>query len=60
MDKFSARASVHTVVEYALMGGDLMPGASAERLMEGVRGHRSLQSVEQEGVRNELPVLCTV
>ena len=59
MEKYAARASVHTVVEYALMGGDLLPAASAERLLEGVRGHRSLQSMEQEGVVNELPVRCT-
>ncbi len=60
MDKFSARASVHAVVDYALMGGDLTPGASMERLLEGVRGHQSLQSVEMDGVRNELPVRVTV
>ena len=59
-DKFTARASVHAIVDYALMGGDLVPGASAERLMEGVRGHRSLQALDEEGVRNELPVRCTV
>ena len=58
MEKYTARASVHTIVEYALMGGDLLPAASAERLLEGVRGHRSLQSMEQEGVINELPVRC--
>lgn len=60
MGKATARASVHAVVETALMGGDLVPGASASRLLEGVRGHRSLQSVEQEGVRNEVPVRLTV
>lgn len=60
MEKYAARASVHAVVDYTLMGGDLLPGASAERLMEGVRGHRSLQSPEEDGVRNELSVRCTV
>ena len=60
MEKYAARASVHTIVDYALMGGDLMPAASAERLLEGVRGHRSLQSFDEEGVRNELAVRCTV
>ena len=59
MEKYAARASVHAIVDYALMGGDLLPGASADRLMEGVRGHRSLQSHEEEGVRNELPVRIT-
>ncbi|MGI5883379.1 MAG: ATP-dependent DNA helicase [Candidatus Spyradocola sp.] len=56
MEKAAVRASVHAVVEFALRAGDLVPGASAERLLEGVRGHRSLQSVEAEGVRNEVPV----
>ena len=56
MEKAAARASVHAVVEYALRAGDLAPGASAERLLEGVRGHKSLQSVEEEGVRNEVPL----
>ena len=60
MEKASARASVHAVVEYALMGGDLVPGASAERLLEGMRGHRSLQSIEGDGVRNEVAVRTTV
>ena len=56
MEKAAARASVHAVVEYALRAGDLAPGASAERLLEGVRGHKSLQSVQEEGVRNEVPL----
>lgn len=60
MDKTAVRASVHAVVEYALRCGDLLPGASAERLLEGVRGHRSLQSVEGEGIRNEVAVRTTV
>lgn len=60
VEKTACRASVHAVVEFALMGGDLVPGASAERLLEGVRGHRSLQSVEEEGVLNEVPVRRTV
>ncbi len=58
--KIGIRASVHAVTEFALMGGDLLPGASAARLLEGIRGHQSLQSVEQEGVVNEVPVRYTV
>ena len=60
MEKTAYRASVHAVVEFALMGGDLVPVASAARLLEGVRGHRSLQDVAEEGVLNEVPVRCTV
>ena len=60
MEKYAARASVHTIVDYALMGGDLLPAASAERLLEGVRGHRSLQSLVEDGALNELAVRCTV
>ena len=60
MEKTAYRASVHAVVEFALMGGDLVPGASAARLLEGVRGHRSLQDIDEEGVLNEVPVRLTV
>lgn len=60
MAKTAARASVHAVVERALLAGDLVPGASADRLLEGVEGHRSLQSVPEPDVRNEVPVRLTV
>ena len=60
MEKAAARASVHAVVEYALRAGDLVPGASAERLLEGVRGHRMLQSAPEPGVENEVPVRAAI
>lgn len=60
MSKTAVRASVHTIVETALMCGDLTPGASVDRMLEGVRGHQSLQSVQMDGVRNEVPVKITV
>ena len=45
MEKTAYRASVHAVVEFALMGGDLVPGVSAARLLEGVRGKADVDSL---------------
>ena len=60
LPKTPARASVHAIVEGALLCGDLVPGATAQRLLDGVRGHQSLQSVPDPDARNEAPVSFTV
>ena len=60
LSKTPARASVHAIVEGALLCGDLVPGATAQRLLDGVRGHQSLQSVPDPDARNEAPVSFTV
>ena len=49
--------SVRTLAEFALEGGDLFSDAAAlERMQDGIKGHRALQSQYGEGFRAEVPL----
>ncbi len=44
MEKAGHRVSVRALAESVLLGGDIVRAGSAERMLEGVRGHKLLQS----------------
>lgn len=50
------RVAVRTLVETILLSGSLSPAASSQRMLEGIEGHRLLQSAEVLGARNEVRV----
>ncbi len=59
MDKALVTASVRTIVEYALLSGDLLPGAQLDRMREGMLGHRARQR-EIPNARTEVWVKALV
>lgn len=55
MEKRRCTASVRTVVEFAMAGGDLLPGGQLSRMQEGTIAHRARQSALAEA-RTEVTV----
>lgn len=54
------RVSVRTLAEFAFEGGDLMREAGAlDRMLEGAKGHRAVQTSYRDGFRSEVPISLT-
>lgn len=50
------RASVRTIVESVMRTGNLLRESSVKRMLEGVRGHQSIQAAGGDDVQNEVAV----
>ena len=54
------RVAVRTMIEQVMVSGDLVFDASAQRMLDGIRGHQALQHVPHPDALNEVPVQLTV
>lgn len=54
------RVSVRTMIEQVMVSGDLSFDASAQRMLDGIRGHQALQAVPCADAQNEVTVQLTL
>ncbi len=54
------RVSVRTMIEQVMVSGDLRFDASAQRMLDGIRGHQTLQAAPDPLARNEVSVQLTL